>query len=200
MKIIRYQLCTEINHGTEDEPDIEQVFSSVGLGWSPENEELAKKEAYNGEYSIHELPDDRPVETIRAEKLDQINAACSAAIAAGVDVETSAGTEHFGLEETDQINLSTALDAVKGGGTGYPYHADGKLCRMFTAAEITAIAQASVRHKLTQTTYCNHLRAWVKRCETADEITAIVYGDALPEDLQTNMEAVLAAAQGDNNG
>lgn len=54
MKIIRYRLCTEINHGTEDEPDIEQVFSSVGLGWSPENEELAKKEAYNGEYTIED--------------------------------------------------------------------------------------------------------------------------------------------------
>lgn len=152
--------------------------------------------------SAEEITADRnqDISTLMAKKLDQINAACSAAITAGVDVETSAGTEHFGLEETDQINLATALDAVKSGGTSYPYHADGKLCRMFTAAEIIAIAQASVRHKLIQTTYCNHLRAWVKRCETADEITAIVYGDALPGDLQSNMEAVLAAAQGDNNG
>lgn len=62
MKIIRYQLCTEINHGTEDEPKIEQVFSSVGLGWSPENEELAKKEAYNGDYTI--VDDGEPEPTI----------------------------------------------------------------------------------------------------------------------------------------
>lgn len=26
MKILKYQLCTEVNHGTEDEPKIEQVF------------------------------------------------------------------------------------------------------------------------------------------------------------------------------
>lgn len=32
MKAIKYQLCTEVNHGTEDEPNIEQVFSAVTLG------------------------------------------------------------------------------------------------------------------------------------------------------------------------
>ena len=42
MKLIKYQLCTEINHGTEDEPQIEQVFSAVTLGWSEVNEEIAK--------------------------------------------------------------------------------------------------------------------------------------------------------------
>lgn len=49
MKVIKYQLCTEVNHGTEDEPDIQQVFSSVTLGWSAANEVIAKAEAYNGE-------------------------------------------------------------------------------------------------------------------------------------------------------
>ena len=54
MKIIRYQLCTEINHGTEDEPNIEQVFSAVTLGWNEANEAIAKLEAYNGEYTIED--------------------------------------------------------------------------------------------------------------------------------------------------
>lgn len=54
MKIIKYQLCTEVNHGTEDEPNIEQVFSSVTLGWSTANETIAKAEAYNGEYTIED--------------------------------------------------------------------------------------------------------------------------------------------------
>nr|DAJ94684.1 MAG TPA: hypothetical protein [Caudoviricetes sp.] len=34
MKVIKYQLCTEVNHGTENEPKIEQVFSAVTLGWN----------------------------------------------------------------------------------------------------------------------------------------------------------------------
>lgn len=61
MKIIKYQLCTEVNHGTEDKPDIEQVFSAVSLGWSEANEKIAKKEAYNGEYAIEDDGEPEPV-------------------------------------------------------------------------------------------------------------------------------------------
>lgn len=70
MKIIRYQLCTEINHGTEDEPDIEQVFSAVTLGWSEANEKIAKAEAYNGEYTIEDDGDPEPAPT----QIDRIEA------------------------------------------------------------------------------------------------------------------------------
>ena len=61
MKIIKYQLCTEVNHGTEDEPNIEQVFSAVTLGWSEANEKIAKAEAYNGEYTIEDDGEPEPV-------------------------------------------------------------------------------------------------------------------------------------------
>ena len=94
----------------------------------------------------------RPLEEIRADKLEELSASCNAAITAGMDVETTQGTEHFSLQETDQINLTTALSAVQSGAAGYPYHADGQLCRLFTAAEIQAIAAASVKHKLYHTT------------------------------------------------
>lgn len=69
MKIIRYQLCTEINHGTEDEPDIEQVFSAVTLGWSEANEKIAKSEAYNGDYTIEDdgKPEPAPTQIDRIE-------------------------------------------------------------------------------------------------------------------------------------
>ncbi len=61
MKIIKYQLCTEVNHGTEDKPDIQQVFSAVTLGWSADNETIAKAEAYNGEYTIEDDGKPEPV-------------------------------------------------------------------------------------------------------------------------------------------
>lgn len=61
MKVIKYQLCTEVNHGTEDEPDIQQVFSAVTLGWSEANETIAKAEAYNGEYTIEDDGEPEPV-------------------------------------------------------------------------------------------------------------------------------------------
>ena len=200
MKVIKYQLCTEVNRGTEEQPNIEQVFSTVTLGWNESNEEIAKREAYNGEYTIEDVPDDRPLDQLRTDKLAELSASCNAAITAGMDVETTKGTEHFALQETDQINLTTALSAVQSGASGYPYHADGQLCRLFTAAEIQAIATASVKHKLYHTTLCNHLLTWARRAETKEELSGITYAaDGRPEDLEANMAAVLAASAGDNN-
>ena len=174
------------------------------LGFTDSNKEIqiaeALKYSYNGEYTIEEEPDDRPLDVIRADKLAELSAACNDAITAGMDVETTQGTEHFSLQETDQINLTTALSAVQSGAAGYPYHADGQLCRLFTAAEIQAIAAASVKHKLYHTTLCNHLLTWARRAETKEELSGITYSaNGMPEDLAANMAAVLAASAGDNN-
>lgn len=195
MKVIKYQLCTEINHGTEDEPNIEQVFSAVTLGWSEANETIAKAEAYNGEYTIEEEPDNRPFEEIQIEKLSNLSETCNQTIVAGMDVETTEGIEHFSLEETDQINLTTALSAIEQGAKGYPYHADKKLCRMFTAVELTAITEKATAHKLYHTTLCNHLLALARRATTTAELDKITYSaDCLPPDLAENMKKILVAA------
>ena len=69
MKVIKYKLCTEVNHGTEDKPDIQQVFSAVTLEWNKGNEKIAKAEAYNGEYTIEDdgEPDPPPTQIDRLE-------------------------------------------------------------------------------------------------------------------------------------
>ena len=55
MKIIKYKfLSAEINHGTEENPIIEQFILDKSMGWNEANEEIAKKEAYNGEYTIED--------------------------------------------------------------------------------------------------------------------------------------------------
>lgn len=70
MEVIKYQLCTEANHGTEDEPKIKQVFSAITLGWSDGNEKIAKAEAYNGEYTIEDDGEPEPAPT----QIDRIEA------------------------------------------------------------------------------------------------------------------------------
>lgn len=145
--------------------------------------------------SDEEIEADRQpnIADLRAAKTAAMSAACNAAITAGMDVETTQGTEHFSLQETDQINLTAAVTAVQQGAAGYPYHADGELCRMFTAAEIGAVGQASIAHKLYHTTYCNHLFAWIRRASAA-ELAGITYGAELPEDLAASMQALLTQA------
>lgn len=69
MKIIKYQLMTEINQGTEEHLDIVQSFSDKEMGWSEANEEIAKREAYNGEYTIEDdgKPEPAPTQIDRIE-------------------------------------------------------------------------------------------------------------------------------------
>ena len=54
MKVIKYNLCTRVNHGTDEEPNIEEILSAVTMGWNEANEEIAKREAYRGEYTVEE--------------------------------------------------------------------------------------------------------------------------------------------------
>ena len=70
MKVIKYQLCTEVNRGTEEHPYIHKFFSDVAMGWSEVNEEIAKREAYNGEYTIEDDGKPEPAPT----QLDRIEA------------------------------------------------------------------------------------------------------------------------------
>ena len=129
--------------------------------------EAATEEEIEAWEAEHPDPNAKTLEELRVDKETEISDACNTAIVAGMDVETSQGTEHFALQETDQINLTMALSAVETGAAGYPYHADGQLCRMFVGDEIRAIAQASIQHKLYHTTLCNHLLTWARRAETA---------------------------------
>lgn len=60
-KVIKYKfLSCEINHGTEESPDIEQLFLDKSMIWSEANEEIAKREAYNGVYTVEDVPDPVP--------------------------------------------------------------------------------------------------------------------------------------------
>lgn len=150
--------------------------------------------AYQAWCAENPAPD--ALESARAAKEAELSAACNQAITAGMDVETTQGTEHFSLQETDQINLTTAYNAVLSGADQYPYHADGQLCRMFSADEIKAISAASIQHKMYHTTLCNHLLTWARRAETAEELEGITYSaESLPEDLAQNMAQIMTAAQ-----
>ena len=70
MKIIKYQLCTEVNYGTEDKPKIEKSLATVTLGWSEANEVIAAAEAYNGKYTIEDDGEPEPAPT----QLDRVEA------------------------------------------------------------------------------------------------------------------------------
>ena len=66
MKIIKYKfISAEVNRGTVENPQIEQIIKVKTIKpWSAEAEEIAKVEAYNGEYIIEDdgRPEPEPTE------------------------------------------------------------------------------------------------------------------------------------------
>lgn len=63
MKVIKYNLCTIVEG--------EEVLTPITMGWNEINEETAKKEAHNGEYTIE---DDGQPELDSASTDDVLNA------------------------------------------------------------------------------------------------------------------------------
>ena len=55
MKAIKYKfLSAEVNRGSDEKPNMEQIFLNKTVPWNETNEELAKREAYNGEYTVED--------------------------------------------------------------------------------------------------------------------------------------------------
>ena len=76
MKIIKYKfLSSEINHGTEENPRIERVFLDKSMGWNEANEEIAKREAYNGEYTIEDDGQEETTAPTPEERIAELEAA-----------------------------------------------------------------------------------------------------------------------------
>ena len=73
MKVIKFLLCSEINVGTKEEPKIVQDFVDITRTWSEKDEEIAKREAYNGEYTIEDdgQPEPPPTTEQRVSDLEE---------------------------------------------------------------------------------------------------------------------------------
>ena len=67
MKIIKYQMMMEVNHGTEENPDIVQTFFPCAIKCSDDvfevNLAIAQADAYNGEYTIEDDGEPEPEPT-----------------------------------------------------------------------------------------------------------------------------------------
>ena len=71
MKIIKYQLETEINYGTPEEPDIETLLSPVTVTYTEEAYAIALDEAYQGQITVEDdgvpVPPPTAQEQLRAD-------------------------------------------------------------------------------------------------------------------------------------
>jgi len=68
-----------------------------------------------------------------------------------------------------------------------PYHADGEICRFYTAEEITTILAQATAFKIYHTTYYNALKNYINSLDSIEDIAAITYGVELPEEYQSEV-------------
>lgn len=76
MKTIKYKfLSCEVNQNTEESTNIEQIFLEKAMSYSEDNEEIAKKEAYMGEYTIEDDGQPEEAPPTDAERIAELEAA-----------------------------------------------------------------------------------------------------------------------------
>jgi hypothetical protein len=69
-KILKYKISP--NETIVDEASINWIYYEKIMGWSEANEEIAQREAYNGQYTIEEVP------TSPAEEIAELKAKLAA--------------------------------------------------------------------------------------------------------------------------
>lgn len=136
------------------------------------------------------------VEYVKSRKIAEMSAACNSVITNGFDVKLSdENTYHFSLTTQDQLNLITLSAMVSSGETAIPYHADGELCKFYSAEDITTIVSTATAFKTFQVSYYNALRAYVESMTDITSIGTVTYGIAIPEEYQSDVLKALIAQQ-----
>lgn len=177
----------------KDEYDI--LFRAIEAG------KEIKTEVHEPEVQKEE-PQADPVEEVtidfvKKSKISEMSAACQETITQGFDIILSDGkSHHFSLTVQDQLNLITLSSAIAGGETQAIYHADGELCREFSADDITKIFNAADAFKTYHLTYYNALKGYIGGMDSIEEIGGVDYGMDIPEDYMTE---ALKKVQANNN-
>lgn len=140
------------------------------------------------------------VEYVKKAKISEMNNTCNKVITKGFDTPLSDGeVHHFSLTTQDQLNLITLSALVESGETEIPYHADGELCKFYSAKDIETIIAAATSFKTYHVSYFNTLRAYIESLDTIDSIKNITYGIPIPEKYQSEVLEALNEQLGAGN-
>lgn len=141
--------------------------------------------------------DSMSTEEYKAFLLQKVSEACQDDIYAGDFIQVTNGLKKFTYKMEDQQNLANAMTIISQGGeslTGIPYHASGEACSLFPVEDIVNIYFA-LQIRLTQKqTYCNMLNMHINDLQSKEELLECSYGMDLPENLQKQMDDIMAAS------
>lgn len=129
---------------------------------------------------------------IKAAKIEEMSAICNGIIVEGFDIELSDGeTHHFSLEVADQLKISKLNDRANNGSDVLPYHADGEICKFYSAQDIAAINEAMENRIEYHVTYFNSLRNYINDMNDISQVMSVSYGVQIPEKYQSDVLKLL---------
>jgi len=138
---------------------------------------------------IELLPEEKvTIDYVRDLKLKEMSNQCNKIIVAGFNVTLSDGeSHHFDLTLEDQLNLFDAAASIEKGETEIPYHASGEICKFYGADDMKLIIEAASQLKQYHTTYFNSLKVYINSLTEVEDVVAIAYGVAIPDEYMSEV-------------
>ena len=173
----------------------EQEYNTLKAALETEDEIVIKPETPVEEEPEYVDPNEIiTVDYVKSVKIAEMSNTCNKVITNGFDVVLRDGNSyHFSLTTQDQLNLITLSSMVANGETQIPYHADGELCRFYSAEDINIIITTATQFKTYQISYFNALKAYIESLDDMNEIGAITYGVDIPAEYQSDVLKALIA-------
>lgn len=169
------------------EEEYQQLFEAIDKGEEIEiNTDDEPSE--NEEVVVIDNNEEVTLDYLKAQKVKEMSYICNQIIVNGFDITLSDGeVHHFSLTVQDQLNLITLSAMISAGEQTIPYHADGELCRNFSAADIGLVIKTSTELKVYHTTYYNSLKLYIQSLDDREAIADVYYGMSIPEEYESDV-------------
>lgn len=177
-------------------PDFTTLYKNVDGGYVLSND---------GSVYVEPEPEPEPepyeptLEEVQESKVTEMNAEQQNTIEYGVDVMLTDGTsEHFSLTQYDQQSLMGLQTLVDAGQENIPWHNSDETehCKFYSNADMALIIASALAHVTYHVTYFRDLRIYIRDLDSKEDVQAITYGVAIPEEYQSEVLKVLLTQTG----
>ena len=149
-----------------------------------------------------DTPDYEPyvptLDEVKESKVKEMNAVQQQTIQHGIDVTlTDGATEHFSLTDHDQTSLMGLQSQVAAGVEQIPWHTSNQSehCKYYSNEDMALITTAAMEYVTWHVTYFRDLRIYIRALDNIDDVKAITYGVAIPQEYQSEPLKAMMAAQ-----
>lgn len=175
-KVIEYQIATEVNYGTEENPDIKIILNKKQIQYNGTVPDYVKNESYNGEFEIINILDERPIDLIRQECIQKSKYDLEFYLQSHPIQWTDGKFYSITREKQQQLTSKLfAASAAKQAGTEYElkWNSTGDECVEWTLEELFQLAFYIDSRVTALVSYQQALEKQINACQTAEEIEVI---------------------------